>query len=261
MPNKEVSSRSLKEHAINLLFNDLDYTDLVIDTVNKSWCTVSEVYRAVNLDPAKSNMVKALTPKNAPKDENDKQKWHERVFQWLYMHLNGKSGQPNPCITRLDWSQFVDALPSDCRDPQSYLSYQVPNSLRTIAVEKLGPLEKQLLEDRGTLLQEEQPKKMDFRYHIRKNILEPLHSLVYLLFEGRLVHFEDRDSAEKTSSAYHKLRGKLMMEMADALTIQYFEDFFDKMSINYRLHIEHRMFTVNLFKGVDPLKVIRQYLH
>jgi len=127
----------------------------------------------------------------------------------------------------------------------------------------LEPLNHQLNRDRQILESGEyQPPGKNVKQAFNEYVAIPTIALFYFLSTGEVPNIV-QTSGERRSidNAYLKLQRQLKMMFTDAMVLQYYEDFQDEESINYRLKVDSKLRIVRIFKDSETKAQARTYMH
>ena len=227
--------KTIGELLLKLEFTEEDLKNLIIDIAYEDLTEVRSVYSWVGLIPEESNMIKAL--------EKPHEKQKSRIEGLIDRAKSYISGNPNTTKLDYDWTKLITHLPVGVRTPESYLSHNVPQSLRDITNKKLEPLVHQLNDDRQFLLSEDyHPLRNKTGQFFNEYIAIPSIALLYFLTFGKVPEVVETDSrGQNVDKTFLKVQKELKMMFTDAVLLTYFEDFEDKKSINYRVKVDCRL--------------------
>jgi hypothetical protein len=241
---------TLGELLVGLELTNDDYSDLIVDFVYDDLVEVKSVYSWVGLRQEESNMVQVFNqPPVQPKSRI------EQLRETLRERLKRKAGD----IFEHDWTQFIDHLPCNSRTKESYLSHNVPKSLRDIVQGKLEPLNERLSQDRQILEERDNGSKVkSFQQAFDRYVAIPVISLSYFLVSGESPEIIRIDSGNRSlENAHLELQKKLKIVFTDLIVLQYFENFQDENSMTY---MGYRLRLARSFSKFETKKRTRQII-
>ena len=250
-------TKNVRQLLEDLQFMREDYRDLIFDLVYDKLIQVRGVYSHVGLIPEQSNMAGVLD-----KSQEPERMLLERLVQMVKGVISCKPRLPQLACFEYDWARFIDHLPEKVCDSSTYLSFPVPESLKAITQKSLNPLMMQLNRDRQTLLNGDYlPEGKSLRQVLNEYVTMPTVALFYFLSFGEIPEIVQIDNrARNIHAAFLNLQKQLKMMFTDAMVLQYFEDFEDRKSMNYRLKVENKLRIARIFRGIDTEEEVLGYL-